>query len=211
MKSKNSASTIRVPARILVRRLCVLPLLSFCSVVCFFIINLLLIFPWSPAALVEADRLLPADLIVFLGGAFNERVDYAFSLAGTGYGRLLYTPNPGDTKKRNHITAKLRSMNQAVRFFAGNGASSTFEEALSTRDFVRKHSIRSILLVTSPYHSLRASWIFRKVMPGIAIVSAPCCLEGKSLQKKLEYYYPREIKKLLYYFLLYSWRDFPPL
>ncbi|MEJ2664160.1 MAG: YdcF family protein [Spirochaetia bacterium] len=192
MKSKNSASTIRVPARILVRRLGLLPLLSFCSVVCFFIVNLLLIFPWSPAALVEADRLLPADLIVFLGGAFNERVDYAFSLAGTGYGRLLYTPNPGD-------------------FFAGNGASSTFEEALNTRDFVRKHSIRSILLVTSPYHSLRAAWIFRKVMPGIAVVSAPCCLEGKSLQKKLEYYYPREIKKLLFYFLLYSWRNFPPL
>jgi len=40
---------------------------------------------------------------------------------------------------------------------------STWEEALVLRDYVREHQLRTILLVTSGYHSRRALWTFKAV------------------------------------------------
>ena len=43
---------------------------------------------------------------------------------------------------------------------------STWEEALVLQDYVRTHQLRTILLVTSGYHSRRALWTFKAVFRG---------------------------------------------
>ena len=106
-------------------------------------IRFLFIFPWTPEMLVITDRLEPCDLIVFLAGEYYERIDYAFELAEQGYSQKIFA------------------------------ASITYEEALDAKKFVESRNINSMLLVTSFYHSLRAAWVFRRIMPNIKIVSAP--------------------------------------
>jgi uncharacterized SAM-binding protein YcdF (DUF218 family) len=179
--------------------------LALCSAVGVLGIRLFLIFPWKASELLVADPLQPCDLIVFLGGEYYERIDYAFQLAEQGYSDTIYTPSVGYKQSRERIIERLKGRGSVIHFFEGEKASSTYEEALQTRSFVKKYSIKSILLVTSPYHSLRASWIFRKVMPGLKIISAPCGLDDNKLGRDLKRYYPHEKQKFLLYYLCYVW------
>lgn len=47
--------------------------------------------------------------------------------------------------------------------------SSTYQEAVLLRDFAVKRGVRSIDVVTSPYHTRRARWILRRVFNGSGI------------------------------------------
>ena len=48
--------------------------------------------------------------------------------------------------------------------FIGEGVASTYDEALTTRDFLKKNGYESILLVTSKWHSKRAYLTFRSAL-----------------------------------------------
>jgi len=51
---------------------------------------------------------------------------------------------------------------------------STEEDAIYTKELLQKNHIASIILVTSPYHSRRASIIFERVLgKDISIINAP--------------------------------------
>jgi uncharacterized SAM-binding protein YcdF (DUF218 family) len=53
-------------------------------------------------------------------------------------------------------------------------SNSTKENAIFTKDIIKKHRYTSLILVTSPYHSKRANKIFRKIMGNeIKVLSAP--------------------------------------
>jgi uncharacterized SAM-binding protein YcdF (DUF218 family)/glycosyltransferase involved in cell wall biosynthesis len=49
---------------------------------------------------------------------------------------------------------------------------STFENVALVKEALLEHGTKSILLITSPYHSRRALWVWRKAMPEL-VVSAP--------------------------------------
>jgi len=50
----------------------------------------------------------------------------------------------------------------------GEGVTSTFEEALSVRQYLEEHPReRRLILVTSEFGTRRARWIFRKVLEGL--------------------------------------------
>jgi len=206
IKTKINTITFR---RNTIRLVLALNGLVFCSLLVLYIINLLLIFPWTPSQLITADKLEPCELVVFLGGGSGyERIDYAIQLFEQGYGKTLYTPHLMKNKDYEYVTAKLNRLDLSTYYYSGDIIDSTYKESLQTKEFVKDHHIKSILLVTSPYHSLRARWIFRKVMPGIKIVSAPCCLDSDSLHKKLKSYHGDEQRKFLLYYLLYAWRNY---
>jgi uncharacterized SAM-binding protein YcdF (DUF218 family) len=59
--------------------------------------------------------------------------------------------------------------------FIGNGVASTYDEALIAKEFLKKNGYRSILLVTSKWHSRRAYLTFRSVLKNdeIKIVIQP--------------------------------------
>jgi uncharacterized SAM-binding protein YcdF (DUF218 family) len=48
-------------------------------------------------------------------------------------------------------------------------ASTTYEEAIAMRQIVQVHSISSVLIVTSAYHTRRAYWTFERVFRGTGV------------------------------------------
>ena len=48
---------------------------------------------------------------------------------------------------------------------------STFENVALVKDALARHGVRSILLITSPYHSRRALWVWRKAMPELVVLA----------------------------------------
>lgn len=50
---------------------------------------------------------------------------------------------------------------------------STFENVALVEPLLAAHRAKSILLVTSPYHSRRALWVWRKAMPKLVVLAPP--------------------------------------
>lgn len=130
--------------------------------------------------LLKKDELKPADVIVVLSGESRERVEYGVRLFQEDWAkrdRIIFTGGPVVWKyswaalMRDHaISLGLPSRAAILEEKSG----STEEEARYVRDILRSHGFRSIILVTSPYHSRRASAIFGKVMgEDVKIISAP--------------------------------------
>lgn len=178
-----------------------------------FLVNLLIIYPWKSEQIVYTEELNNAELIVVLDGEYYVRVDYAFKLIEQGYSNMLYYPSLGYKQTREHIEERLPDLEEKLSFYEGEGADSTYEEALLTKGFIQEHSIDSILLVTSPYHSYRAHWIFTKVIPEANIISATVPFEDNWFN--LEIIKESEVAKriirseqlkFIAYYMLYGWR-----
>ena len=143
------------------------------------------IFAWAAArALVVGDRPAPADAIAVLAGssAYRERTELAAKLFREGYAPLVILTDDGqrggwstvdqrnlsfveraarELKSREVPPEKIRIVPMAV--------SGTYEEAAALRDFARREKLRSLLVVTSAYHSRRARWALRKAFAGSGI------------------------------------------
>ena len=52
-------------------------------------------------------------------------------------------------------------------------STSTHESLLAIRDILAREQVRSLAVVTSPYHQRRASWAARRTLPGVLILSRP--------------------------------------
>ena len=128
---------------------------------------------------------------------------------------------PGDSAKK---TSALRPRG-ASTFAVVNGVpewavaidetavSSTFKEAVLLRRYMDEHpdTIHSIIVVTDPYHSRRAKWIYEKVLgEGIKVTSAP--VEFSKTQYSKDWWKDassrefvwKEYLKYLYYILRYE-------
>jgi len=128
----------------------------------------------------KKDDLKPADVIVVLSGEENERVEYAAYLFREGWAkknRIIMAGGPGVWK---HSWASL--MKEHAEYLGIQGkdilledkSRTTEEDARFTKEILQKNGYISIILVTSPYHSRRASVIFEKVMgKGTKVLSAP--------------------------------------
>jgi uncharacterized SAM-binding protein YcdF (DUF218 family) len=132
-----------------------------------------------------------ADVIVVLNGRDTERSLAAVDLYNKGYSNLIVmsrgAKQPGSEEFWKRVGD---NFNEKIFFqktiegmgipeksfqFIGNGVSSTYDEALATREFLKKNGYKSILLVTSKWHSKRAYLTFRSALKndGIEIVIQP--------------------------------------
>ena len=137
----------------------------------FWLIGLLIQFPFSTKKLLKYDKLQKSDLIVFISGN-NERSIYALKLLEQNYSNHLFSP--GGEPEIKTILQKFNNINSKNKliFDYYNNSDSTFEDAVNTKKYIQDKDIKTILLVTSPYHSYRAYWIFKKILPDINIISA---------------------------------------
>jgi len=142
--------------------------------------------------LIVGDDLHPADLIHVLGGDV-ERVDYGIDLYKQGYGRkILFTGG------RVELPLVKTTYSRLAREYAESKgalaedilpdestATSTFEEVLELEEILQHEaSVRSLIIVSSPYHLRRARWIFKKGLNNrVALQFAPVPFE-KSRQKQ---------------------------
>jgi uncharacterized SAM-binding protein YcdF (DUF218 family) len=132
-----------------------------------------------------------ADLIVVLNGRDTERSLASVDLYNQGYANLIimaglakqpgtdeFWKRVGDNfKEKIFFQRAIEAMGVPGSSFRliGNGVASTYDEALATREFLKKNGYKSILLVTSKWHSKRAYLTFRSVLKndGIKIVIQP--------------------------------------
>jgi uncharacterized SAM-binding protein YcdF (DUF218 family) len=132
-----------------------------------------------------------ADVIVALNGGDTERSLAAVDLYNQGYAGLIImaglVKQPGSEEFWKRVGD---NFNEKIFFqkaieamgipeksfqFIGNGVSSTYDEALATREFLKENGYKTILLVTSKWHSKRAYLTFRSALKddGIKIVIQP--------------------------------------
>ena len=126
-----------------------------------------------------------ADVIIVLNGRDTERSLAAVDLYNKGYADLIVmsrgAKQPGSDEfwKRvgsnfngtiffQRAVAAMGVPEKSFRFI-GNGVASTYDEALATREFLKKIGYKSILLVTSKWHSKRAYLTFRSALKNDAI------------------------------------------
>jgi len=127
------------------------------------------------------DELKPADVIVVLSGEETERIEYGVRLFKEEWARKNHLIMSGGPAVGKRTSASL--MKEYAEYLGVPGkyvltedrSRSTEENAIYTKELLLKHGYKSILLVTSPYHSNRSAIIFRKVMGSrIRVISAPC-------------------------------------
>ncbi|HSD65723.1 MAG TPA: YdcF family protein [Vicinamibacteria bacterium] len=136
------------------------------------------VFADEPARwLVVTDPPRWADAAVVLAGDPDyERTRSAVRLLlGGQVGLLILTggePGPGDSATSLRDVA-LRAGVPAERIRMEQVSSSTRGSMEAIRPILEQEGIRSVAVVTSPYHQRRASWTARRTLRGVAVVSRP--------------------------------------
>ncbi len=127
----------------------------------------------------EKDELKPADVIVVLGGDVSERVEYGVKLFKEGWARkdrMIMTGGPLVGKYTYAGLMKKQAEDLGVPagvILTADRSRTTEDDAIYTGEILKKNGYKSIVLVTSPYHSKRASFIFREMLGDVRIISAP--------------------------------------
>jgi uncharacterized SAM-binding protein YcdF (DUF218 family) len=120
-----------------------------------------------------------ADAVVVLSGAsvYDERVRHGISVFREGRAGTIVLTNDGLRGRwSRRRQTNLRSAERAKDAVLEAGiheqhlivlkprVRSTYDEAVTVRRFAEETGIKNVLVVTSPYHSRRALWIFRRVL-----------------------------------------------
>ncbi|MBD0326054.1 MAG: YdcF family protein [Pyrinomonadaceae bacterium] len=178
------------------------------------------------ALMVEVNVEQPQAIIVLSGSsAYVERTRTAAQLFADGGAPKIILTNDGEAagwssdEQRNPFFSELATA-ELVR--AGVPAeniehvpqtvSSTYDEAVAVRDYATARGVRSLLIVTSAYHSRRALWAWRRAFSGsgvqLGIKIAPVGAETPSpciwwLQPRGWRNVAAEYPKLIYYWFRY--------
>jgi len=119
-----------------------------------------------------------ADLILVLGGDFfGPRVLRGADLGSKGYAPVVLLSGPPyrDRPEGEFAVDFLVNNGYPRSLFSvfGHAARSTVDEAIVVCPELRRRRAQKVLLVTSSYHSRRASIVFRLFCPGIEFTSVP--------------------------------------
>jgi uncharacterized SAM-binding protein YcdF (DUF218 family) len=153
----------------------------------FFLLVLLVLYFSYPYALnglarflVVSDRLEKADVILVLAGDTNgERVAQGVELYKQGYAKHLLMSGGSLTW---NLTYAGWMKKQAVELGVPGPAvllqdrsTSTIDDAKFSLPIVKEHGFRSVIVVTSPYHTRRAAAVFKKIFgrQGIKVLIYP--------------------------------------
>jgi uncharacterized SAM-binding protein YcdF (DUF218 family) len=137
----------------------------------------LVLSPVPARLLIVADPPATVDAAVVMAGDPDyERTATAARLVREGKARLLVVtggePGPGDSA--GSLEAKAREWGVPAHSIRRETAShSTREAMLAVRPILAAEGVRSVALVTSPYHQRRAYHAARRAWPGIAIRNQP--------------------------------------
>jgi len=141
---------------------------------------------WLPAIggfLIVADPLRPADAVVALSGGGRGRAVYAAQLFNQGYAGWFIA-----TSMKLEVPGVRVSYGELVRqeaiwqgvpeehiLIAPGVAETTYHEAVAVRQLALERGLRSLIVVTDPYHTRRARMTFRDVFRGtdVAVIVRP--------------------------------------
>ena len=123
------------------------------------------------------DPLEPADAaLVMTGDPGFERTTSAARLVSEGKARLLVLtggePWPGDSAASLRERA-LREGVPSERIRFEDRSTDTRESLVNVWPILQEEGVRTLVLVTSPYHQRRAFLAARRAFPGVRIVNRP--------------------------------------
>ena len=135
---------------------------------------------WLPAIarfLVVSDPLQPADAIVVLAGNGQQRIAGGAELFQAGYARWFIVTNmplrvPGlrsDYADLAKVEAVWLGVPESAILRAPGTAITTYDEAVLVRQLAEERVFQSLLVLSDPYHTRRASWSFRDALRGSGI------------------------------------------
>ncbi|MDD5618365.1 MAG: YdcF family protein [Candidatus Omnitrophica bacterium] len=152
--------------------------------------------PYVARFLLVKDNIQKADCIVPLGGNLYSRFAKAVELYNQGYARRIVfsvLPEPDENSYSDDVfmlkvyghkgISRMEFVLLAFEYlgkdsqniyFTDKRVTSTYEEALATRDFMLKKGFKSLILVTSHYHMKRALMIFNSVFKGKGVTIFTC-------------------------------------
>lgn len=155
-------------------------LISFALILLLLYIGHGFIFEKAGRYLYYKDEMKPADVIVVLAGEETERVEYGVKLFKAGWARkdkMVLAGGPLVWKYTWASLMKEHAMYLGVpkrAILLEDKSRNTEEDARFTKEILNKYRYKSCILITSPYHSRRATKIFRKIMGDkIIVISAP--------------------------------------
>ncbi|MDQ1611696.1 MAG: hypothetical protein QOG00_1627 [Pyrinomonadaceae bacterium] len=187
---------------------------------------------WVAArSLVVRDESPRADVIFVLSGAseYVERTRYAAELFAHGVAPKIVLTNDNlrggwnSEQQRNPYFVERAA--EELRRAGVPGAqiealpepvASTYDEAVRLRAYASERGVKSVVVVTSAYHSRRAAWTMRRVLggSGVRVLSAPVTTAGAYQQTPGAFSWwlsvrgwrsvAPEYPKLVYYWLRYG-------
>ena len=131
--------------------------------------------PMAPAYfLTPDDPLRVADaILVFSGDPDYERTLEAVHLYHLGLARYLVFSGrggPGDSAQSMAAVARRHGVPDEAILLEGQ-ATSTYQNVLFVRDLLAEHHVRTLILVTSPYHQRRAYLVARNLLPRVVLIN----------------------------------------
>ncbi|MEO5741487.1 MAG: YdcF family protein [Vicinamibacterales bacterium] len=125
-----------------------------------------------------------ADAVIVLSGSavYAERIRHASQIYLQGRARAILLTDDGlaggwSREQQRNPRSIERGRDMLLTFGVPSDdvimlpvrVHSTYDEALAARTYARAHGHRSLLIVTSPYHSRRALWVFNRVLAADAV------------------------------------------
>jgi uncharacterized SAM-binding protein YcdF (DUF218 family) len=177
--------------------------------------------------LIIDDKPAKADIIYVLNGDHNTRPYKAAELYKSGYAPKVVIARAEDSPaSMQGLIANDTDISDHVFQLAGipetaivelkvpGGVSSTFDEAISLRQYCREKSLHRVIVVTSSFHTRRARWIIARLLSPIGVevlmAQAPDAKYGPQNWWKSEdglIACQNEYLKLIYYWFKYKNRS----
>jgi uncharacterized SAM-binding protein YcdF (DUF218 family) len=171
--------------------------------------------------LVIHEALQPADVIHVIAGP-DHRTYFGIRLYQKGYGKqLFFTGGWCDLYNGYHgQIARQLAVKQGISIerigVDDSKVTSRYSEAVRLKKFIDQSQvpIRSVIVVSDPYHMRRACWAYRQVLGDqVSLQMAPVPFELSPYQRrwwmdeKSRQYVKNEYRKLVYYYARYrlSW------
>lgn len=119
--------------------------------------------------LVAGEPPVPADLLVVLSGGSWERFSTAIDLYRAGMAPAILITDPFGFADAEMRRLEAQGVPASALIAPLRPAGSTYEDSLAVRQLILKKGLKSILVVTSPYHCRRVRLIFRRVVEPLGV------------------------------------------
>jgi len=117
--------------------------------------------------LVENHPVKETELLLILGGDVTSTADYTASIYyRVQPGLILVSPN----NRAKQVVGRLANLHHLPReriqiLPSRRVVTSTYEEAIAMANYSRRVPFKSVTIVTVTFHTGRAYWIFRRILP----------------------------------------------
>lgn len=155
----------------------------------------------------QADVILVLGAKAYRGNSYNPcliaRIEHAVALYKAHYApKLLFS---GGTDKEDHVNEAQTMKKIAISLgippqdiLLESTSTSTYENLLFSKKLLTKNNLKSIIVVTEPFHSPRAILVAKKL--GLNVISSPATQSiCWSKHKYLSYYFLKEPLAIILY------------